>query len=69
MQKYEYRVVQGGAGAAISHLNERLNSMAEEGWEVVMISGDQTVNVLVRRERKEQAAAGAQPPASQTPTQ
>ena len=49
MPRYEYRVVQGGAGAAITHLNDRINAMAEEGWEVVMISGSEIVNVLMRR--------------------
>ena len=53
MPKYEYRVVQSAAGAAIGHLNDRINQMAEEGWEVVGISGAETVNVLMRRVKPE----------------
>lgn len=55
MPKYEYRVVQSAAGAAIGHLNDRVNTMAEEGWEAVTISGSDTVNVLMRRPKVESA--------------
>lgn len=55
MATYEYRVIQSAAGAPVSHLNERINAMAEEGWEVIGISGDSTVNVIMRRQ-KQQAA-------------
>jgi hypothetical protein len=66
MPKYEYRVVTGGT-AAIAHLNERINAMAEEGWEVVTISGNETVNVLLRRPRPEasQSQGGSSAPPSQ----
>jgi len=60
---YEYRVLQSAASAPISHLNERINAMAEEGWEVIGISGDTTVNVIMRRE-KPQAANQPQPSAA-----
>jgi hypothetical protein len=59
--KYEYRVVQSTAGAPLGHLNDRLNAMAEEGWEVVAISGAETVNVLMRRPKSEAQAAAPQP--------
>ena len=58
MPKYEYRVVQSTAGAAIGHLNDRINQMAEEGWEVVGISGSETVNILMRRVKPEERQQG-----------
>ena len=58
MPKYEYRVVQSSAGAAIGHLNDRINQMAEEGWEVVGISGSETVNILMRRVKQEEPEQG-----------
>jgi len=61
MPKYEYRVVQSVAGAAVGHLNDRLNTMADEGWEVVTISGSETVNVLVRRPKAESAPEAESP--------
>lgn len=63
MQKWEYRVLQS-ASNAITHLNERMNSMAAEGWECIGISGDQLVCVLMRRSVAQASAAqAAAPPA------
>ena len=53
MPKYEYRVVQSSAGAAIGHLNDRINQMAEEGWEVVHIIERGKVWIPQRREGKQ----------------
>jgi hypothetical protein len=61
LPKWEYRVLQSTAGA-VTHLNDRINSMAEEGWEAVSLSGDTMVNVLMRRPRAEKPAAETPPP-------
>jgi len=61
---YEYRVVQSAAGTAVGHLNDRINAMAEEGWEVMLMSGSETVNILMRRPK---AAASDQPAPTQPP--
>jgi hypothetical protein len=68
LQKWEYRVLQS-ASNAITHLNERMNSMAADGWECVGISGDQMVCVLMRRPAPpvDQAVAEAPPPPPQAP--
>ncbi len=60
MAKYEYRIVQSQAGAAIAHLNERINTMAEEGWEPIFMSGSETVNVMMRRPKPEAQQQGGQ---------
>ena len=51
MEDYEYRILHMPT-TSISVLNERLNSDVGEGWEPIMFSGDEFVNVLMRRPRK-----------------
>ena len=66
MQKYEFRVLQSAA-AAVTHLNDRINTMAADGWECMGISGDQMVYVLLRRPFAEKPAAEAPPAPPQAP--
>jgi len=59
VQQYEYRMLHMPT-TSISVLNERVNSEAKEGWEPFMMSGNDFVNVLMRRpigtpERSEQS--------------
>lgn len=63
MPKYEYHVVSKADRAPITMLNERLESMAAEGWEPIMMSGEATVNVMMRRLSPEAAAQQARPAA------
>lgn len=53
MQQYEYRMLHMPT-TSISVLNERVNSEAKEGWEPFMMSGNDFVNVLLRRPVSEQ---------------
>jgi len=57
-QEWEYNVLQIGSGRS-SHLAERINHMAEEGFEPFLVCGDQTVTVLLRRPRAAQPEASA----------
>ena len=49
MPQYEYRVVQMPPQGTVGPLNERIATMVAEGWEPIMLSGDATVNVMMRR--------------------
>lgn len=62
MASYEYRILQSAAGAPVTHLNDRINTLAGEGWEVVELSGDATVNVLLRRAKTQASAPRAAAP-------
>jgi hypothetical protein len=70
LQIWEFRVLQSAA-AAVTHLNDRINTMAADGWECMGISGDQMVYVLLRRPVSEAPAAKpaveAPPPPPQEP--
>jgi hypothetical protein len=59
---YEYMVVQMAAGGRVTHLNERLAAMVAEGWEPMMMCGDNSVSVMLRRAAKPAAAAAPQVP-------
>ncbi len=48
MAEYEYRVLHMPT-TSISVLNERINSDARDGWEPIMLSGNDFLNVLMRR--------------------
>jgi len=48
MAKYEYRILHMPT-TSISVLNERLNSDAEGGWNPILMSGSEHVNILLRR--------------------
>lgn len=48
MGKYEYRILHMPT-TSISVLNERLNVDAESGWSPILMSGNENVNILLRR--------------------
>ncbi|NLO05986.1 MAG: hypothetical protein GX131_09200 [candidate division WS1 bacterium] len=48
MAQYEYRVLHMPT-TSVSVMNERLNNDARDGWEPVMMSGNEFINVLIRR--------------------
>jgi hypothetical protein len=48
VQQYEYRILHMPT-TSVTVLNERVNGEAEEGWEPIMMSGNDFVNVLLRR--------------------
>jgi len=54
---YEYRVTQLLAGGNIQHLNDRIAHMVSEGWEPIMMTGDATISVMLRRPVQAGAAA------------
>ncbi len=56
MAGYEYRVVQLPAGGSVTHLNERMSHMIVEGWEPIMMSGNEVVNILLRRPLQQKPA-------------
>ena len=61
MAQFEYQIVEQ-AGGRISHLNERVMQLANEGWEPTMMTGTSPhVSLLMRRPAPAQAAA-SQPP-------
>ncbi len=62
MAQYEYMIITMNAGGRITHLNERLEGMVQEGWHPIMMSGDAQVNVMLRRQRP---GVAAQPQAQQ----
>ncbi len=73
MSQYEYRVVRMPAQGTVSPLNERIGAMVAEGWEPVLMSGDTTVNVMMRRAlpgpadlKAAEAAAIAEPVGAQS---
>jgi len=68
MGQYDYMVVQSAAGARVSSLNERLETMAGEGWEPIMMSGDTTINVLLPRPKAQAAARQVQTAQAQSTT-
>ncbi|MFO8079377.1 MAG: hypothetical protein R6V07_03625 [Armatimonadota bacterium] len=49
--EYEYRILHLPT-TSISVMNERLNSDTEEGWEPLFMSGNDFVNVLMRRPKQ-----------------
>lgn len=49
MPQFEYQVITHDIRARISHLNEKLDEMVEEGWEPVSFSGNDHINIMLRR--------------------
>jgi len=56
-QDWEYNVLQMAVSGRSTHLAERLNQMAEEGFEPFMSNGDATVTILLRRPKQKEAGA------------
>ena len=50
-ETYEYRILHLPT-TSISVMNERLNSDTDKGWEPMFMSGNDHVNVLMRRPKK-----------------
>ena len=48
MAKYEYRILHMPT-TSISVLNERVNTDAAEGWSPILMSGNDQVNIMLRR--------------------
>ena len=73
MTDYEYMILQMAAGTRITMFNERLEHQMQEGWEPFLMSGDTTLNVMLRRRRVaasaqlQAAAAAAAPVAAPQP--
>jgi hypothetical protein len=53
MAEYEYRLEHKPAGGRVSQTAERLNALAEEGWEPVMMSGGEELVILLRRPKRQ----------------
>ena len=51
MEQYEYRILHMPT-TSISVMNDRLNSDTDQGWEPIMFSGNEFVNVLMRRPKE-----------------
>lgn len=59
MAQFEYQVVEQ-AGGRVSHLNDRIMQLVNEGWEPQMMSGTPPhVSLLMRRPVAARAAAPA----------
>ena len=48
MAKYEYRILHMPT-TSISVLNERLNSDAADNWSPILMSGNDHLNIMLRR--------------------
>ncbi len=59
---YEFQLLQM-TGARSTIANERLKQLALEGWEPYLVSGEETLTIVLRRKRDELPPA-AVPPAS-----
>lgn len=63
MAQFEYQIVEQ-AGGRVSHLNDRLMQLVNEGWEPQMMAGTPPhVSLLMRRPVAAPAAATAAAPA------
>lgn len=60
LSEYEFQILQVQA-ARSTHVNERLAQFASEGWEPVMMCGENALTIMLRRKREEQAPAGGAP--------
>ena len=56
---YEYIVLRL-ADARAAHINERLNDHAAEGYEPILMCGDATLTLLLRRPKPPKAEAPAE---------
>jgi hypothetical protein len=59
MAAYEYRVEHRPAGTRMGPLNERLETQGEEGWEPIMMTGDNELYIMMRRPKREVAVQPA----------
>lgn len=57
MARYEYRILHMPT-TSISVLNERINTDAKEGWEPILLSGNEYVNIVMRRPARHEEGEG-----------
>lgn len=50
-EQYEYRILHLPT-TSVSVMNERLNSDADDGWEPIFMSGNDHVNIMLRRPKE-----------------
>lgn len=53
MAQFEYQVITHDTRARIIHLNTKLNELVEEGWDPVSFSGNEQINIMLRRPKQE----------------
>ena len=54
MATYEYRIIEHKpAGGRTAQISERINAMAEEGWEPFMMSGADDLTIMMRRAKQQ----------------
>ena len=56
--EWEYTILQMAAGRS-SHMSERVNDLCTEGFEPVLMTGDATVTLLMRRPKKAEGQSAA----------
>ena len=56
---YEYRVLRMLSDANVDLLNDRIDAMVAAGWEPVMMSGNDIINVMMRRPIGDQESVAA----------
>jgi hypothetical protein len=56
---WEYTILQMQSGRS-THLSERINQLCAEGFEPVMITGDATITILMRKPAEEKPAPSGQ---------
>lgn len=66
MSQYEYRLEHKPAGGRVSQTAERLNGLADEGWEPIMMSGGDDLVILLRRPKRTPAPGQSPTPAAET---
>jgi hypothetical protein len=52
MPTYEYRLLSLPEAGTSARRNEQIAGMIQQGWEVLLMSGEHVVNILFRRERE-----------------
>ena len=67
MAAFEYRVEHRPAGTRMGPLNERIEGLVAEGWEPIMMTGDNEVYIMMRRPQPVAAPQAAPQPISQPP--
>jgi hypothetical protein len=55
MTAYEYRIEHRPAGTRMGPMNDRLDVLAQEGWEPIMMTGDNELYIMMRRPKRETA--------------
>jgi hypothetical protein len=65
VNRFEYQVVQMAQGGRIGQFNERIAMMVAEGWDPIIMCGDGTLSIMLRRPVAAQAAAPAPPAPAQ----